>query len=293
MGRLPSVHADNEWSSLKSVIVGRAGRACFPTAPPEMIRAIMPAAHVSRFKPNSPFPANIVAKAEAELNGLAALLEDRGIKVYRPENVDWLAEGGYTGAMARDGLMSVGNVLIESLFAFPSRSREIELAHGKILEELSADSNVHVVRRPSNTFSDSIFRGVNNNKPWVINNSRPAFDTADFARFGNVIIGQLSHVTNPAGVEYIRQHLPPGYSVELLDVHDPQAMHIDSTITALREGLLVYHPQKVTKASLRKHRVFDGWDLRPFPFVPVEQPGNPPLFISSPWICLNVLVLDA
>ena len=31
---------------------------------------------------------------------------------------------------------------------------------------------------------------------WAINNVRPAFDAADFLRFGETIVGQLSDVTN-------------------------------------------------------------------------------------------------
>lgn len=291
---LPSVHADDEWSPLKAIIVGRAGRACFPTAPDSMIRATMPAAHVHRFQPESPFPEDLIAKAEAELDQFAAILQAEGVKVYRPpEGIDWFAKKGYTGAMPRDGLMSVQNTLIEACFSWDCRSQEIEVAFSGILDELAEDSRVSVVRCPAGPFSASLFDddGAKANK-WAINNSRPAFDTADFMRFGKVIVGQYSHVTNQAGVDYIQRHLPAGYKIHMLEVDDPSAMHIDATILPLRQGLLAYNPTKVTEQSLRSVECLATWDLRPYPFIPQESQEGPPLFMTSPWLVLNALVLD-
>ncbi|KAF7154881.1 hypothetical protein CNMCM5623_003139 [Aspergillus felis] len=290
---LPRVSADNEWSPLKAVIVGRAGQSCFPSAPAPMIAATMPAAHGHRFQPRSPFPQELVGKAEAELDQLAAILEGEGIKVYRPPSgIDWLAEGGYTGAMPRDALISVKNVLIESCYAWPCRAREVEIAFAPILDELSKDSRVKVVRRSESSFADTLLSpGGSPASPWVINNSRPAFDAADFMRFGTTIIGQYSHVTNQAGVDYIRENLPNGYCIEMLDVNDPYAMHIDATILPLRKGLLAYNPTKVTEEALRRHEVLADWDLQPYPYIP-QEPDYPPLYMTSPWLCLNALVLD-
>lgn len=296
MGSL--VHADDEWSPLKAVLVGRAGKACFPWADSAMIQATMPAVHQHRFVAQSPFPSDLIANAEAELDHLATLLEKEGIHVYRPpQHVDWLAVGGYTGAMPRDGLMVVGNTIIEACFAWPSRDREISLAFGSILKLLSQDPRVRIVRRPPTAWAHTLMdkeerQGEDTSSSWVINNSRPAFDTADFMRFGKVILGQYSHVTNDAGVNHIRRHLPRGYRLEMLETVDPHAMHIDATILPLRQGLLVFNPNRVTPAALRRHEILADWRLEPFPFDPKESPNGPPLYMTSPWLALNVLVLD-
>jgi glycine amidinotransferase len=87
------------------------------------------------------------------------------------------------------------------------------------------------------------------NGQWVTNNSRPAFDTADFMRFGTTIIGQLSHVTNQAGVDWVIKNLPKRYKAEMIELNDPNAKHIDATILPLRQGLLVYNPKKVTEQA--------------------------------------------
>ena len=294
----PLVQADDEWSPLKAVIVGRAGKACFPWADSAMIQATMPTAHQHRFVPQAPFQSDLIKNAEAELDHLASLLEKEGIHVYRPpQDIDWCGVSGYTGAMPRDGLMVIGNTVIEACFAWPSRNREISLAFGSILKELSQDSRVRIVRRPSTAWARTLIEkveqhGEDPNSTWVINNSRPAFDTADFMRFGKIILGQYSHVTNGAGVNYIRRHIPPQYRLEMLETTDVHAMHIDATILPLRQGLLVFNPNRVTPAALRRHKVLADWRLEPYPFDPKESPNGPPLYMTSPWLALNILVLD-
>ncbi|KAL8784907.1 MAG: hypothetical protein Q9195_008844 [Heterodermia aff. obscurata] len=288
-----SVDADDEWSPLKAVLVGRAGHACFPAAPKAMIDATMPERHRHCFQPSTPFPARIVRKAEEELDNLATVLEAEGIKVYRSTpGIDWLASKGYTGAMPRDGLLVVGNTIIESCFAWSCRSREIQLAYASLLDELAEDGQTRIIRRPQCAFADSLDIDEEKGREvsWVINNSRPAFDAADFMRFGKVLLGQYSHVTNQAGMDYIRKHLPPTYQLEILEVNDPAAMHIDATILPLRDGLLVYNPNKVTETALRAHDVLTAWTLEPYPFDP-KDPDDPPLYMTSPWLSLNVLVL--
>lgn len=82
-----------------------------------------------------------------------------------------------------------------------------------------------------------------------------------------------------------------GYSVELLETNHAHAMHIDDTIMPLRDGLLIYDPGIVTETELRRHDVIRDWDLRAVPFTP-EGHSQPPLFMTSPWLFMNVLVLD-
>ncbi|UNI23077.1 Glycine amidinotransferase [Purpureocillium takamizusanense] len=298
--KLPLISADNEWSPLKAVIVGRAEHSTFPSEPPHMIAATMPQEHALEFRPANPFPADVVLKAKEELDNLAALLEREGILVYRPKQVDWLKAGGYTGAMPRDALMTVGTSLIEAHFAWRCRRHEVQLAYADILSELAGSNGpgricpAPVILGHDTLYDDAISNGKGQ-QPWAINNSRSAFDAADFMRFGKTIIGQLSNVTNQRGVDYLRTVVPPGYTVEILETNDVHAMHIDATILALRQGVLVYNPARVTEVELRRHSVFahGKWELHPYPFVPRRRESHrPPMYMCSPWLVLNALSLD-
>ena len=327
LATVTSVSASDEWSKLRSVIVGRAAHSCFPSEPEHMIQATMPDEHHKHFhsppRPTNPFPADLLAQADAELDNLAEILKSHGIQVHRPEVVDFQKVGGYTAAMPRDGLMTVGDTVIEACFAWQCRKHEIELSFSLILDKLAAEG-ARIVRTPQlardtiydgklknggdshevktghalanedtngRTTTNGYSNGVDDDHGWAINNSRPAFDCADFMRCGTTLIGQLSNVTNRAGVEYVCAALPKGYSVELLNVNDPHAMHIDATILPLRPGLLVFNPERVTEEELRRHKVFYNWKLVPYPHIPANV-GDTELYMTSPWIAMNVLSLD-
>lgn len=298
---IPLVQAENEWSPLQAVIVGRAEDSAFPSEPAHMMEATMPSEHIANFKPSNPFPAEILTRAQEELDNFADLLREQGVRVYRPTKCNWLKLGGYTGAMPRDGLMTVGSTLIEAPFAWRCRRNEISLAYSDILSDLSTGgSSVRICRAPIIIGHDTVYdktlksaEGITNGHHWSINNSRPAFDAADFMRFGKTIIGQLSHVTNLKGVSYLQALLPEGYTVELLNTTDENAMHIDATILPLRKGLMVYHPGRVNEHELRQHDVFVNWELHAYPFEPQRvEPPAPPMYMCSPWLVLNALSLD-
>ena len=308
----PLISADDEWSPLKAIIVGRAEHSAFPCDPPHMMAATMVKQYVSEFRPNNPFPAEILEKAQQELDGFAAVLKQHGVHVYRPKEVDWLKVGGYTGAMPRDTFMTVGNTLIESPFAWRCRQEEVDLGYSDILEQLSSSGSARICRPPKIVGKDTIYDGIvdgidgdhisgdvngdvnGDMKSWAINNSRPAFDTADFMRFGKTIIGQISNVTNPKGVQYLQALIPEGYTVEILETTDDlTTRHIDTTIMPLRQGLMVYVPTRTTEESIRKHDIFRDWELYSYPFVPKPRlPPSPPSYMCSEWLCVNVLSLD-
>ncbi|KAF2713159.1 hypothetical protein K504DRAFT_472613 [Pleomassaria siparia CBS 279.74] len=232
-----------------------------------------------RFRPKSPFPEKLLEGSDAELNFLADALEKEGYQV-----------GGYTAAMPRDSLMTVGNTIIEAPFSWGSRKREVDLAYSGVLKELEKEGSITIVRAPKIFGVDTIYddigpvqegvqkSGKNGNHVWAINNSR-------------VVIGQYSNVTTHKGVEYLRACVPDGYTVEILEVNDPHAMHIDATILPLKQGLLVYNPLRTSEIALRRHSVLREWDLRPYPFVPRKR-ETPPLFTTWEWLCMNALSIS-
>ena len=143
-----AISADNEWSPLRSVIVGIAAGSCFSDEPSQMVEATMPEEHWAKFSGSQPFPPDILRQADQELDTLAEILRRENITVLRPQKVDWQEHRGYTGAMPRDGLLTVGNTIIEAPFAWRSRSNEICLGFSKILKDLSKDPAVVVARVP-------------------------------------------------------------------------------------------------------------------------------------------------
>ena len=111
-----------------------------------MIKATMPEEYIASFRPKNRFPPITLDRADAELRQFVQILCDHGVHVYRPDHINWFTEGGYTAAMPRDGLLTVGNTVIEACFAWECRLKEIELAFGGILAALEKDPAVTFVR---------------------------------------------------------------------------------------------------------------------------------------------------
>ena len=140
---------------------------------------------------------------------------------------------------------------------------------------------------------------------FVTTEFEPVFDAAEFTRIGKDIFCQRSQVTNEFGIEWLRRHLGPEYTVHVLDFQDKNAMHIDGTFIPLAPGKLLVNPfrpciigetqktftyEGVTR-DYKLPAMFKGWDI----FVaqkPLLSPDHR-LFFTSPWTATcNIIMLD-
>ncbi|MFF3860029.1 amidinotransferase [Streptomyces sp. NPDC002209] len=282
------VDACDEWSPLREVVVGTAYGAMFPAEDPRMIEATMPREHWAEFRPGHSFPSWIVEAAEQELQALAETLESLGSVVHRPRRVPWSGLGGYCAAMPRDLLLVMGNRVVEAPMAWRSRRHEL-LAYWPLLQQFR-QSGAHWLPSAVDLSVDPLTSGPSRSGQWVIGEGRPAWDAADFLRLGpRTLVGQLSHVTNRSGIAHLRTQLGPDTRVHLVQPHDPHAMHLDATLCPLREGLALYNPERLDPAQLAGSPM-EGWELVPAPLP--EPCDSPPLYMTSPWVSMNLLVVD-
>ncbi|XP_016391367.1 glycine amidinotransferase, mitochondrial-like [Sinocyclocheilus rhinocerous] len=123
---------------------------------------------------------------------------------------------------------------------------------------------------------------------FVTTESEPCFDAADFIRAGTDIFVQRSQVTNFMGIEWMRRHLAPTYKIHIISFKDPNPMHIDATFNIIGPGLVLSNPDR----PCRQIEMFKkaGWTVvtPPAPLIP----DNHPLWMSSKWLSMNVLMLD-
>jgi glycine amidinotransferase len=211
------------------------------------------------------------------------VLTDLGVTVRRPDAVDWSSLGGHTSAMPRDCLLVAGTNIIEAPMVWRSRQNET-IAYRRILASYADQGGIWVSAPRTDPHTLEADAG-----PWAINNVAPAFDAADFIRIGQDIIGQLSHVTNRAGVQWLQNYLGSDFTVTLLEFDDPHAMHIDATLLPLRPGLLLVNAERVSPRTL-DHSPLARWDR-----IVVDKPrplGSVPRFMTSGWVNMNVLSLD-
>jgi glycine amidinotransferase len=297
---MPPVESHNEWDPLEEVIVGVLDHAAVPHWEPA-VAATMPARQEEFFCANagSPFPAEFVHRAGQELDDFADFLSGLGITVVRPDPVDyrrpfatpnWSSPAGLYGAMPRDVLLVVGNLLIEAPMAWRSRQYEID-AYRSVLTDYFV-RGARWISGPKPRLLDEWYdlsydpvRPYESGR-YVTTEHEPTFDAADFIRCGRDIFAQRSHVTNQLGIDWVARHVDPEYTVHVINVLDSAPMHIDASFMPLAPGKLLLNPTRVKSVP----DVFDSWDVRwaPEPALPTDHL----LYMSSAWVSMNVLMLD-
>lgn len=308
---LPKISSNDEYGPLKEVMIGRGEHSYFPSIPIAAAANIVPRYHLHQFRPHNPIPAEIIRKASWELDNFACVMEKLGIRVHRPEKVDWGnvkideskdgQEGhgsGYTSSMMRDGLMVVGETVIESAFSWGCRRHEVELLHGQWLHALAHDDDekVKIVRAPkTKTIADDRIFEIQQGARWAINNSRVAFDAADFTKLEKgIVVTHKSNTTNQKGIEWVRSHLPRGWRLIVIEPKkgNTSEMHIDATLTPLFPGTALYNPELVDLKELRRHTPLDTWRLLPAPIKQNWAEYPPSFMCHNEHLAMNVLVVD-
>lgn len=295
------VEAYTEWDPLEEVVVGTVKGAIVPPWD-SITEATMPSHAEWFFKKygEQPFPQEMIESATQELDNLAAVLEKLGVKVRRPEPIDfsveyqtpWWKSRGLYAAMPRDVLMVVGDTIIEAPMAWRTRYFEV-FAYRKLIKEYF-DQGARWLAAPKSImggeFYDPLYDSdhpyVDGVKRFPITEAEVAFDAADFVRFGKDILVQKSHVTNSSGIEWVRRHLGHEYRVHEVEFDDPHPMHIDTTIVPLAPGKIIANPVWVKKLP----EMFSSWDVLTPP--PPAKPFDSALYFSSDWLSLNMLSVD-
>ena len=87
----------------------------------------------------------------------------------------------------------------------------------------------------------------------------------------------------------MRRHLgKQGYRVHKLSFDDPNPMHIDATFNIIGPGLVLSNPDRPCHQIDMFYKA--GWTVikPPTPLIPDTHP----LWMSSKWLSMNVLMLD-
>ncbi|KAM7327441.1 hypothetical protein ACRRTK_013808 [Alexandromys fortis] len=155
-------------------------------------------------------------------------------------------------AMPRDILMVVGNEIIEAPMAWRSRFFEYRAYRSLIKDYFHRGAKWTTAPKP--TMADELY----------------------------------DKVTNFLGIEWMRRHLAPDYRVHIISFKDPNPMHIDATFNIIGPGLVLSNPDRPChQIDLFKKA---GWTIvtPPSPVIPDDHP----LWMSSKWLSMNVLMLD-
>ncbi len=298
------VNTYNEWDPLKEVIVGRLEYATIPNNH-VLFTQSLPATAAKLYRPIAGrlYPKLIVKPAQKELNEFIHILEAEGITVRRPDVLDfskpfkspnWKAKGFCT-ASPRDGLLVIGDTILETPMAWRSRYFEIQTYHTLLTEYWK--KGARWISAPKPRLLDSLYEHEytppveGDPMRYIINESEIVFDAADFVRCGKDLFVTKSNVTNYTGIEWLQRFLGDDFKIHEIETRCRQPMHIDTTFVPLAPGKVLVNPEFVDVNRLPD--ILKSWDILVAPEPdPYETGWRFYLSMVSKWISLNVLMLD-
>ena len=251
----------NEYSTLKRIVVGDASHANWPTQDPVFRSEAQRTLWKDTPLPSGPVPEHIIHEANQDLQGLCNLLVSHGVEVVRPSTFDFQIHDGLYNYCPRDRFIVHGSTIIDPAMMYPCRDQEYQ-CYMDILAD--ADRIVHMPR-----------------------NSGLVLDAANVLRIDqHRWLFLESDSGNRAAYEWLCAQLPD-VDIELCTFY--AGVHIDSTVVALREGLVLLNGSRVNESNCP--RVFHNWDkIYVDDVVPQEFYQYP---YASKWIALNMLSINA
>ncbi len=286
------VRSFNEWGHLRSVVVGRADNARVPTRDISL-RAINYAGG-SRTIHSGPYPQQVIDEANDDLEHLCKVFATAGVTVYRPEAPrtearhgahGWCSDG-YYAFCPRDGLLVVGDTIIEAPMALRARYTDA-FPYRRLLQEAMLDG-ARWIAAPKPRLPDEGYDEHADRDHKSLRNLEPVFDAANVLRANEDLFFLESNSGNALGAQWLQRALGPGYRVHVLkDIYS--YMHLDSTISLLRPGLALLNPERLTGTNLPP--ALDNWRILWCP-PPVDIGFFGPYEHASPWIGMNLLMLD-
>jgi scyllo-inosamine-4-phosphate amidinotransferase 1 len=244
---------------------------------------------------SGPYPDRVIQEANEDLEVLCETLKKLGVEVLRPElydtgaavsNGSWQTEGYYSYC-PRDSVLVHGDLVIES--PMPLRSRYLEQKIFKKIFQAEIEHGVRWLSAPRPNLADSLYEIENvRANTLTLKENEPCFDAANVLRAGYDLFYLVSNSGNKLGARWLQNILGSSFRVHLIE--DVYAyMHLDSTISILRPGLVLLNPARINENNLPKpFRTWDKiWCADP---VDIGYYGN--FKNASTWIGMNLLMVN-
>jgi glycine amidinotransferase/scyllo-inosamine-4-phosphate amidinotransferase 1 len=288
----------DEFSPLAEVVVGTAAGARIPVLDRSAWLNLYPdlaAAELAGIVTGT-FPAPVLAEAEEDLDALAEILGGLGVTVHRPAPVahsapfatpHWRASGFYSYC-PRDLALVVGSTIIAA--PSPMRARMFELAGLRALFQERMLSGSAWISAPVPQLLDELYPLDDTGHP-TLGEAEPVFDAANVLRAGRDLYYLVSGSGNELGARWLQTTLSAlgDYRVHPIRGVYPHT-HIDSTISLIRDGLVLLNPARITNPAQQLPRPLRSWDYLwcpPMTTTPTAM-ANP---LSSEWIGMNLLMV--
>jgi glycine amidinotransferase/scyllo-inosamine-4-phosphate amidinotransferase 1 len=249
----------NEWDTLREVVVGTATHANWPKNDPVFNQESSKTTWLDSPVPSGAVAPWIIQEANEDLQILADTLSSLGVKVHRPQEYDYQAHDGMYGYCPRDRLLVYGDQVVDCTMMYPCREQEIST----YTDVLHHAGQVLVMEK----------------------NLGHICDAANVLRLNDKWLYLRSASGNALGYQWLSNAFP---DVTIESCNFYAGVHIDSTITPLREGLVVLNASRVTPENLPLS--LKNWDKIWVDDVVAQGFHEYPF--ASKWIAMNMLAVD-
>lgn len=253
------INSSNEWGKLRSVVVGSASHANWPSNDPVFALESEKTLWKETPVPSGPVPQWIVDEANEDLEDLSNVLRDLGVTVYRPHEMNFVERQGMYNYCPRDRLLIAGSRVVDPVMMYPCRDQEVyalDFVYQYASEVLHMPRSVGMV-----------------------------MDAANVCRMNDQWLYLESPSGNRKAYDWLCEQLPE-INIDLVNFYS--GVHIDSTICPLREGFVVLNASRVTPQNCPK--AFNGWTKLWVTDVAAQDFYEYPY--ASKWIGMNMLSVD-
>lgn len=300
------VSSNNEWGTLKEVIVGNTYGANLPGL--ELSFKLF--FHDNIFSDvfgndvysqkgkdwKGEIKKEFVEEHEEDIDEMVRILEGESVKVLRPKKLDkvqgfktpYWSSGIVPALNVRDQAIIIGNEIIETTPQIRSRYFENDLLKGIFMDYFYKGSKWTNMPKPMLTdhsfdISYQMKKGATYEKeptPYDIG-FEIMLDGAQCLRFNQDIVVNCSNQNHLLGVKWLERHLRD----RIFHVIRMTDNHIDSTCLPLREGTLLVNPRKFKETELP--HFLKSWDR-----IVAPEPEHQVSLLASKYIDMNVLSID-
>lgn len=253
------IYTKNEWDPLRSIYVGTATNANWPSNDPVFAKEMADAPWKETPPPAGPVDQQIIDEANEDLEGLCAILEHHGVEVHRPDDLNFPKLGGMYNYCPRDRFLIYEDNVVDVNMMYPCRDME----RHAYLELTQNAGKFHFMPRD---------QGM-------------VLDAANICRMGNNWIMLESASGNKKAYDWLVKKFP-NVNIELVNFY--AGVHIDSTISPINSELVLVCKARVKPEdiplTLRGRDIIWVEDVVPQDFI-----GYP---YASKWIAMNTLTIN-
>lgn len=257
------LNSNNEWGKLKEIIVGRIPN-----------NYLIPTVKKKPFSKNDikliqkcskeVFPPKMLEDSQNELENLCSIIKKYGAKVLRPSedhagkiySTPYWHSLGEINYNARDLVLILGNKIIDCPSQEKYRLFESYGYYNIFQKYFNSGANWIAGPKPKIDKNNYIKKRKKNKTYQTLSENEINFEAANVLKLGKDLLYLVSRSGNRLGAKWLQNVVGNEFKVHLTEgIYG--GSHIDSTIMALKHGMVLFNGSRVNKKNCPK--IFKNW----------------------------------